>query len=305
MIDTAVKHDPFAYLGVIDERGERVWDFLVVRRPPREPWWSLLVQEFGGRIIGISSNRDFPNNRASVLERSAAWLHCFRRPELIFPSEMPIALISRSDFCDPAIIRLSRTKKYDVVYCCRYGQKESKNFEFMVDILPLLSAYSVRLLLPGFPSTEVRYLSGLHNKLTISNTKLKHEHFIGALSEARVCLFPNKNDASPRVMAEALCMNMPVLVNRDIVGGWKYVNETTGRFFEREDVVVSFEECLQIARHPRCNEWFKDNYGENSKVRLARFLNENFGTQLKKADFSRLDRSGTLGSRVRKAFGLL
>ena len=44
-------------------------------------------------------------------------------------------------------------------------------------------------------------------------------------------LFPNEADASPRILAEAIVRGRPVIVNSSIYGGWKYVNDVTGRFF--------------------------------------------------------------------------
>ena len=41
-------------------------------------------------------------------------------------------------------------------------------------------------------------------------------------------------DASPRILTESLCVNIPVLVNLNIIGGWKYVNSETGEFFRDE-----------------------------------------------------------------------
>ncbi len=39
---------------------------------------------------------------------------------------------------------------------------------------------------------------------------------------------------SPRVITEALLTDLPILVNENILGGWKYVNEKTGVFFRDE-----------------------------------------------------------------------
>lgn len=76
----------------------------------------------------------------------------------------------------------------------------------------------------------------------------------------RVLFAPNVHDASPRVLAEALSLDVPILVNRHIVGGWKYVNSETGAFFDSADnVVPAFTDimgCLQAGQlHPR--DWFK------------------------------------------------
>ena len=68
------------------------------------------------------------------------------------------------------------------------------------------------------------------------------------------------HDASPRVLAEAMCLDVPILVNRHIVGGWKYVHGQTGAFFDSVDnVVPAFREIVDGLQrgdlHPR--EWFQ------------------------------------------------
>ena len=57
-----------------------------------------------------------------------------------------------------------------------------------------------------------------------------------------------------------LCLDVPILVNRHIVGGWKYVHSETGAFFDSVDnVVPAFREIIDGLQrgdlHPR--EWFK------------------------------------------------
>jgi hypothetical protein len=53
---------------------------------------------------------------------------------------------------------------------------------------------------------------------------------------AKFVLFPNTADASPRLIVEALVRSRPVLVNRDIYGGWKYVNSKTGYLFKAPSI---------------------------------------------------------------------
>ena len=76
----------------------------------------------------------------------------------------------------------------------------------------------------------------------------------------RVLIAPNVHDASPRVLAEAMSLDVPILVNKYIVGGWKYVNEDTGAFFESADnVVPAFKEIMSRMQQGklRPREWFK------------------------------------------------
>ena len=39
---------------------------------------------------------------------------------------------------------------------------------------------------------------------------------------------PNVHDASPRIITEAMSLNVPILLNRAILGGWKYLEQVRG-----------------------------------------------------------------------------
>ena len=54
------------------------------------------------------------------------------------------------------------------------------------------------------------------------------------MSKCKFLFLPNIRDASPRVLTEALVVDVPVLVNKKIYGGTKYVNENTGELFSDE-----------------------------------------------------------------------
>lgn len=76
----------------------------------------------------------------------------------------------------------------------------------------------------------------------------------------RVLFAPNIHDASPRVLVEGLSLNVPILVNRHILGGWKYVNNQTGSFFDSEDNVVEAFRDIQARQQQsqlRPREWFR------------------------------------------------
>ena len=61
---------------------------------------------------------------------------------------------------------------------------------------------------------------------------LAFDAFQKEMQKCRFLFVPNIADASPRVITEAICYNMPVLVNRNILGGWHYVEPgVTGEFF--------------------------------------------------------------------------
>lgn len=90
--------------------------------------------------------------------------------------------------------------------------------------------------------------------------RLQWLEFLARLAHARFLFVPNVLDASPRVLTEALCLDIPVVVNRRILGGWKYVNVFTGVFFDGEDdVVAAVRRCLAAPISPR--RWFQAHHG--------------------------------------------
>ena len=92
----------------------------------------------------------------------------------------------------------------------------------------------------------------------------QHGKFLELIESSRALWTPNVADASPRVLAQALCKNTPILVNKHIAGGWKYVNEKTGVFFSDKNDIVSavkklFSSEYQVNLSPR--QYYMDNFG--------------------------------------------
>ena len=96
-------------------------------------------------------------------------------------------------------------------------------------------------------------------------------------------LFPEK-DASPRVLTEALCMDIPALTNKNILGGWKYINESTGEFFTDEnDIAESIKKMLVKIEGKQYSprKYFVDNYGvKKAGATLKDYLYKNWGDRI-------------------------
>ena len=80
------------------------------------------------------------------------------------------------------------------------------------------------------------------HKLMETTDFLDYSVFIKKYNQCRFVFVPNKLDASPRVMTEAICFNLPVLGNYNITGGWKYVTNEVGELFNKKE--GDFEEVL-------------------------------------------------------------
>jgi hypothetical protein len=95
--------------------------------------------------------------------------------------------------------------------------------------------------------------------------------------QTKCLLLPNTVDASPRILTEALSCDCRCLVNKEILGGWKYVNENTGEFFtNKEDFETSMIKLFNNYNEYNPSEYFNNNYGKiNSGKRLKKFLCDN------------------------------
>ena len=164
-------------------------------------------------------------------------------------------------------------KEYDFAYVCLPGpwKEMTKNWLLAKVCLERL-CYGLNLkgLLLG--RWQILDLPFRHN-LAIEGD-FPQERLLDRLRRCRMLFVPSVMDASPRILTEALCLDVPILVNRQILGGWKYVNASTGAFFDDEDnVLEAARRCLERDFDPR--RWFQENYGPgHASARLAEFLRQ-------------------------------
>lgn len=223
------------------------------------------LRRAGYRFVGMSCYLEFPagfDRHALDYETVCeAWCHCFRAPERFIRTPMPRALISDSDFTDYR--RISRhtveaSGDYDLVYvgAVERWKLEAKNWTLAARCVPrLCRELGLRALVIGSADEEFPASEGV----TFREHVPWHE-LLAHLAGARFLLAPNSRDPSPRVIAEALCLDVPILVNREILGGWKYVNRFTGAFFEGEyDVTAAAIVATRNRLSP--SEWFRANHG--------------------------------------------
>lgn len=238
------------------------------------------LRRAGFRFLGMTSDGSFPaGGDRDPIDYGAlceAWCHCFRDPDRYLPRDAPRALLSVSDFTDER--RVSREASagggaipdgFDFVYVCgtEPWKRAAKSWELARRCIPRIrSVLGLRALMVGARADDPPCADA------ILRPPLRWPEFLACLSHARFLFAPNVLDASPRVLGEALCLDVPVVVNRAILGGWKYVNAFTGVSFDGEDDVVdAVRECLRAARSPRA--WFRANHGPYvAGFRLLRLL---------------------------------
>lgn len=259
---------PFSF--VVDPGGASV-GWAVVNAPvvtPSRQEQLACLRRSGFRFVGMASDGEFPRlASAGPIDYDSlceAWCHCFRDPGPYIPKGRPTALISASDFTDyhsispDAVPPLAETPSFDLLYLgARERWKETaKGWELAQRCIPRLwHEVGLRALMVDTPADAL--------PASVPTTRLPllpWPEFLAHLARCRFLLVTGTADASPRVIAEALCLDVPVLVHRGILGGWKYVNSFTGAFFDDDqDVARGAQACLEKHSSPR--RWFRANYG--------------------------------------------
>ena len=118
-----------------------------------------------------------------------------------------------------------------------------------------------------------------HNLMELTDF-MEYSTFIKQYNRCKFIFLPNFSDASPRCLTEAMSFNLPVLMNSNILGGWQYLSDETGEFFNADDTNINaFEPILdKFLKKLKNNEyhardWFIANYGKyNSGKRLKEFV---------------------------------
>ena len=298
------------FVNIYDDKG-RALNVLLLSKPFSGDKEYNLLKEYQKKyiIVGISSYLEFPNmvtnpyedftenyKKYKYKEQCEGWIHCFRDPEKYFPPSMPTLFASESDWTDCNFLTPNKKdppkKIYDFIYIC-LKVKESdkkcddwatwnKNWALAKKCLSVFcKKFKLKGLLVGRKNCPLG--EGCDN-LMETTEMVKYSELKKLYEKSKFLFLPNLKDASPRVLTEALSLNLPVLVNENILGGWKYVNEQTGEFFKDENDVGDKVKLLMnnIANHkyePRKS--FVENYGtHNSSEKLKKFLYDNWGDKI-------------------------
>lgn len=164
------------------------------------------------------------------------------------PKNLPKILFSESDLTEVYNQDVGIKKTYDFIYNCQKGhhQRIWRNWDLGIKCIDIMvNKYNLKIVLVGKKgdtyenSNEKEILS--HPNVTMTNF-LKRFELMLYMNKTKSIFLPNIYDASPRISAEALNMDLSILENRNIIGGWKYVNKDTGMDFNG---IEDFEEVLQ------------------------------------------------------------
>ena len=254
-------------------------------------------------VFGISSYQEFPNepinpkdnynkttnryDKDKWLNMCIGWLHCFRNPDYYLPLSMDKINLSESDFCDCSVNKPNPSikKKYDFMYICHRDDLSdcsvnewvafNKNLELAEKCITQVcnKNKNIKGLLIG--RFDCNIPQGCSHVQIETTKKLSYNDLQKRYDESKLLFCPNIHDASPRVITEALSHNIPCLVNKNIVGGWKYIiSGETGEFFEDEtDFYPQFTKVLSNCKSYKPREYFIKHYGIISSGRkMKNFL---------------------------------
>jgi len=256
-----------------------------------------LYKSLGLNICGISSYQEFPDRIVNPYEYGtdlekthdysklmSSWLYCSRAiPKALENSNIPKLLLTEADLKDTSsyVYDPKNKKEYDFIYIClddndkeqckpgwnwyiRSWDLAKKCLEIMCGEFKLKGAIIGR--------TNCDFTDKCLGIVKVFPMLPFHE-FQEQLQKARFIFAPNCSDASPRVITESLCYNMPALVNYNIYGGWhNIIPGITGEFFTDEnDIRESIRKIITNTYQPR--EWYVNNRGLiNSGKKLANFF---------------------------------
>lgn len=298
---------PFRYF---TDMNNNILPFVAVTGPFRDDKSKNRYYEYkkkGIHIFGITAYKSFPNNKLFGKEEGEYernddfdyvgnikdWLCCFKNKEHYgFSHKNNIIDMSESDFYNAEDDKQS-IKKYDFIYICNKDNDScplngwnaiNRNFELALKCFPILcNEFQLKGLVVGRVGCGLEKEYG--NKLEVVDW-LDWHVLQEKMNESKILFVPNIYDASPRVIAECITKNLPVLMNRHILCGSKYINYETGEFFSDEiDLKTALTNLQNRIYKISPKNWWLNNYSqEKSQKNLHKFLADAFPGELDDID---------------------
>jgi hypothetical protein len=293
----------FPFKNLFDDKGKKL-NIILISAPFREKEHEDLYEKYksmGLSFCGISSYLEFPGKIDNPYEDKyheeknhdytkmvSSWLHCFREPpQILENSGLPMMQLAEADLKDFNSYKPDHSirKEYDFIYVCLNDNEKCepgwnwyiRNWDLAKECLEVMCRkHKLTGIIVGRENCEFTdYCTGIVKVLPF----LPFNEFQKEMQKCKFLFVPNVSDASPRVITEAICYNMPVLVNEKIVGGWNnVVPGVTGEFFKDEyDVSSNIEKIMNRYSNYTPREWFERNRGKEKCGReLADFLVKNY-----------------------------
>jgi len=155
-------------------------------------------------------------------------------------------------------------KLYDVAYSNQGGEWNdwARNWTLAKpSFIQLIEETNATVLILGRDLTKEADLQPLiASGNIVSHEKALWRDFLKLIEQSRSLVTFNVHDASPRVLAEAMCMDVPVLINWHILGGWKYATEQTGEdFYDTASFIQAYKRLREPERKARLRprQWYR------------------------------------------------
>lgn len=292
----------YPFQPVRNQRNELVNVILV--RSMMSPHHFALYDKYKNDILfmGISSMEDYPLRSPNPYSQNfpndryvglfPGWLNMFRDTS-VYPSHVKVILLSQSDFSLPPPVTVALPKKYDFTFSgsdqdvhngCVGWSSFAKNLSFFHDAIALMCADGMTGVYVASKKNDKKcpIPPACEGKIT-QTFFLPQNEFLNYVQQSHFLFLPQVHDASPRVITQALSVNVPVLMNYHIMGGWKYVTERTGEYFhDLTDIRAAIQRLKDNRDKYEPRKYIDETTGDNiSGPRLYKFVVENFSDRVK------------------------
>lgn len=302
----------FPFKNVFDEKGKKI-NIILISAPFRSADHDKLYDEYkskGLNFCGITSYREFPQKIVNEYENRyhedqkhhyskmvKAWIYCFRNPEnylespSYIPNEerivIPKLFLTEADLHDPENYEYDPNikKEYDFIYVCLKDNSEctngwqssARNWDLAKKCLEVMCRdFKLKGLIVGRENCQItEFCDGMLKIVDF----LPYNEFQTEMKKSKFLFVPNIEDASPRIITEAMLYNIPVLVNENILGGHhNVISGVTGEFFTDENnVSIGLKQITENLSQYTPRDWYIKNRGRkiSGKI-LSNFLIESF-----------------------------
>lgn len=227
----------------------------------------------------------------------------YPNPENIFPSNVSVIQMSHSDFSvleidyDAEVAQGKHKKLYDFMYVMTNTENEvkknctgwgayAKNWPLAKKGMDIMCSEM------NFTGVVLGIVDSNGNSCEIPPScqdkvfTAQYVNYFEAMNfmrQSKFLFLPQVYDASPRVAVEAMSLNVPLLMNNKIVGGWKYINEQTGEFFNdnMSDFRMSVAKLVSKLDSYAPRSYVELNYGkQKAGNKLRAFVEDNFSNRV-------------------------
>ena len=307
VVKQAIPDVKFPFKNIKDENGVNL-NILALTAPFRSDKdkdnFNKYIRKYKIPILGVSSYLNFPGKithpyddpyykknfkKHNYIDSCIGWCNGFENPTLVGfdDRKIPMMKLSESDLVIHTF-KPNEKKEYDFIYICLKDndkcedgwQSENRNWKLAKKCLPIMcEKFKLKGLLVGrlnctYPPKCKDYITIVGNK--DNEGKIPYTELMDKMAKSKFLFLPNIRDASPRVLTEALVVDVPVLVNKNIYSGTKYVNNQTGELFNDEnDFPKVLEKMLYKIKtnqyKPR--KWFTNRYSiQKTGKKLYKFI---------------------------------